>query len=436
MSEGHLGLFDVIAISLGAIIGGGIFAVLGIASAIAGMGIVISYILGGIIALTTAYSYINITNKIKEDGGSFTFLEFYYPDKKYGGIIAWLLIFGYIGSMSMYAYAFGAFIIIYFNQVENIFFNRITVSILILLFFYVVNKMGIHTTTEVENIMVYTKVLILFVFGVIGIYILSSDDVYYTFAANIPLLVNSVFGLSIIFVSFQGFQVLAYEFTEIRGGLSTYSKGIFISILVATLVYILVAIVTILTLTPGEILEYEDTVLAYAAKKIFTSEIAVRIAFLLIVIAAIFSTASAINATLFSTIRLTRSIAIKGYLPRIFEHMDEEKDVPYNSLKLVTVVTILFTIIGSLKEISAFASFLFLIIFLVVNFLAFKDKSLDINRLIPIIGQVGCIMVIILFTIYNILFDIKLLLIIFAITISIIIVELVYLRYRNNRHVN
>ena len=107
MSE-KIGLSDSISIGIGAMIGGGIFSVLGLAVILSGAYAPYSFLLGGGIAFLVGYSYIKLSNAYPSEGGSFTYIaESFNP--RVGGYIGWLLCIGYISTLALYAYAFGSY---------------------------------------------------------------------------------------------------------------------------------------------------------------------------------------------------------------------------------------------------------------------------------------------------------------------------------------
>lgn len=115
MSDGRLGLTEAVSIALGGMIGGGIYAVLGVITQITEAATWFAFFLAGIIAICTGYSYIQLNELITSDGsdggGSVTFVQSFTGNSTLAGMIGWTLLLGYIGSMAMYAFAFAEFTI-------------------------------------------------------------------------------------------------------------------------------------------------------------------------------------------------------------------------------------------------------------------------------------------------------------------------------------
>lgn len=388
MSE-KLGLKEVVAMGVGGIIGGGIFAVLGVAAQISGNAAFLTYAIAGVIALVSGRSYWHMTEQLREEGGSFTFLEHYVENKNIAGIVGWVLIVGYIGTMAMYAYAFGSFAAGMFG-IEAAHFIRGLLSMGIVGVFVAINLAGIDKTGGSENLMVYAKVAILGLFCVAGIYGLLAKPSLELFKSGLfnTGIVSPIVGVGAIFVSFEGFQLLTYEYSEIRDRQQTLRKGIMYSIIISTVIYVFVSLIATNLLTASQIAANKETVLAFAASKIFQTPLLNKASYILVSIAALFSTASAINATLFGTSRLTHKIAEEGELPEIFSFRDK-KGIPVQSILIVGAATALFTFLGTLERITTFASVSFTIVFSVVNYLSFKESVHRRNKAIAGLGLIG-----------------------------------------------
>ena len=113
-SKGNLGVLAVWALAAGGMVGGGIYTVLGVVIAVSAQWAWLAFLLTGLIALPSAYSYVFLTNKFKKEGGVFVFLE-EIKAKAMAGNLAWMLILGYVLTISVYAFAFGHYVSFAFN---------------------------------------------------------------------------------------------------------------------------------------------------------------------------------------------------------------------------------------------------------------------------------------------------------------------------------
>ena len=112
--------------------------------------------------------------------------------------------------------------------------------------------------------------------------------------------------------------------------------------------------------------------------------------FVLIGIAALLSTASAINATLFGAARLAMVMASEHALPRVFSLRERIRPVPWVALAALTAAALAFALVAPLEIISTFASATFLLIFFAINFSAWRlRRRIGLAGLWPLAGAVA-----------------------------------------------
>lgn len=159
--EGELGLPELIAIGVGGMIGGGIFSVLGLAVDISGHAAPLAFLIGSAIAGVAGYSYIRLALTYRSDGASFTYLEKAFPKtQSIAGIAGWTVVLGYIGTLALYAYTFGAYSAHLFGA-DSSTPARSALSTGSLLVFLVINAAGTSKMGKAEDIAVYTKIALL-----------------------------------------------------------------------------------------------------------------------------------------------------------------------------------------------------------------------------------------------------------------------------------
>ena len=376
----QLSLKEVIAMGVGGMIGGGIFSVLGLAIAEAGRAAPLAFALGGLIALVTGMAYARLGLAYQSDGGSFTYLEKAFAHPNVAGIGGWLLLAGYIGTLALYAYTFGAYGSAMLGSGLPAYPSQHLLASLILLAFLAVNLYGVKASGMTELLIVTVKVLILLLFATIGLFFVKSDHL-------LPLFdhghLGVLMGAALIFVAYEGFELIPNAVNEMETPERNLARGIFWSIAITILVYVLVSLVAVGNLLPEEIRRYGEYALAVAAKPFLG-----QAGFLLISLAALFSTASAINATLFGTARLGKVMAEERDLPAAFAFSRRERGIPWFSLTVITMVTLAFVNLGDLTMIASFSSSTFLLIFLAINLSAWQlRRQIGIHPVYPLLGM-------------------------------------------------
>jgi amino acid transporter len=375
-----LNLKEVIAMGVGGMVGGGIFSVLGLAIAQAGHAAPIAFALGGIIALLTGLSYSRLGLHFQSDGGSFTYLEKAFRNRNIAGIGGWLLLVGYVGTMALYAYTFGVYgaAMLGDSGGQNPAMHHLLES-LVLLSFLGVNLYGVKASGSSELLIVTIKVLILGLFAIIGLFYVKSDHLLPVFNQGG---LGVVMGAALIFVAYEGFELIPNAVNEMEKPERNLRRGILWSIAITAFIYVLVSLVAVGNLLPEEITKYGEYALAEAARP-FLGEAG----FLLIGLAALFSTASAINATMFGTARLGMVMATDDALPSVFGFRRKQNHIPWVSLLAITACTLAFVNLADLTIISSFASSTFLLIFAAINLSAWHmRKTIPGNRWTPLIG--------------------------------------------------
>ncbi|MDY7080876.1 MAG: APC family permease [Halobacteria archaeon] len=428
MSEEKLGVKEAISFALGGIIGGGIFAVLGVVAKVAGKTAWIAYFVAGVVVMATGYSYVKL-NEIGSmtggSGGAVSFIEEFLDRPTLAGMVGWTLIVGYIGTIAMYGYAFGA----YFGAIFGI--TRIPViglpsrpvmSALVIAVFIGINILGIRESGLIEDVLVAIKLLIVAGFGILGIwYGYGHAELEFGIVESLQNPIGPVIAAGVAFVSFEGWQLLFYDQGSIKNPVDTVRKSVYISIPVSTLAYILVAFVTLSLVSQQEVTAHPDLALAVAAEK-FSGQIG----YILIGIAAVASTASAINATLFSTALFAKGMSTDDLLPEQIAST-RESGVPTKALLIIGGFTIVFTVYGSLTAITEFASLSFVLVFGAVNYLALKQRS-HLNSLIPAVGLVGTALFLPVFTWHLYTEEFNVFLLVIGIAIILLLIEGLYFK--------
>ena len=376
-----LRLREIVALGVGGMVGGGIFSVLGLAIDQAGHAAPVAFALGGGIALLTGLSYARLGLAFRSDGGSFTYLEHAFGPPNIAGIGGWLLVAGYVGTLSLYAYTFGAYGAALLGIPDDGNIGRHLLQSAILLAFLGVNLTGVKASGTTEDAIVLIKVVILGVFVVAGAGQMRHDYMAPVFDKTAPAI---VMGAALIFVAYEGFELIPNAVHEMRDPSRDLLRGVLLAIGLTTLIYVLVSLVVVGTVLPATVERYKEYVLAVAAGPSLG-----HAGFMLVAIAAMLSASSAINATLFGAARLAEVMAQDHALPRVFTLKQQTRDIPWVSLLAITSASIAFVNFGSLTIISSFASATFLLIFAAINLAALRLRSrIGCRMTVPLAGMI------------------------------------------------
>ena len=379
--DGKIGLLAVVSIGVGGMVGGGIFAVLGLAVELAHGGTPAAFALAGIVALLTTYSYAKLSVTYPSRGGTVTFLDRVFGAGMLTGSLNLLLWLSYVVMLSLYALAFGSYGATFLPPGWQVIGTHVLISLSVI-FIAGLNLLSTELIGKAEDWIVIVKVAILLTF--IGVGLTSVDASRVALDTWAPPLQLAAGGM-IIFLAYEGFELIANTANDVRDAKRTLPRAYYIAVGFVISLYVLVSVVTVGNLPVDKIVAARDYALAEAARPFLGPT-----GFTLIAIAAMLSTASAINATLYGSARLSYSIARDGELPEILER--KVWNQPVAGLLITSGLTLLVANFFDLSSIATVGSAGFLLIFAAVNTAnALHASRTDSHGWISAAGAGACI---------------------------------------------
>lgn len=361
-------------------VGGGIFAVLGLAVQLARGGTPIAFIIAGAVALLTAYSYAKLSVAYPSRGGTVKFLDRAFGAGMFTGSLNVLLWLSYIVMLSLYAFAFGSYGATFLPDVWQSSGRHVLISVSIVAVTGL-NLLNAELIGRAEDWIVGLKILILFVFVGTGLAGVQSDRLApESWAPPLQLAAGGM----IIFLAYEGFELIANTAQDVRDGNYNLPRAYYTAVAFVIVLYVLVAVVTTGNLSVDRIVAAKDYALAQAARPFLG-----QTGFTLIAIAALLSTASAINATLYGAARLSYCIARDGELPAGLERKIWGQ--PVEGLFITAGLTLFVANSFDLTSISTLGSAGFLLIFLAVNLAnARRANHTKSHSWISFVGAAAC----------------------------------------------
>jgi amino acid transporter len=363
MSNSKLGFNATWSMAVGGMVGGGIFSTLGVVVGIAGAWAWLSFVAAGLIALTAGYSYVKLSAYYGEGGGAFTFLRKINADG-FAGSLSWVLIIGYVLTNAVYAFTFGQYLG-YVMELGPWFARMAGVAIMAL--FIGLNLRGVGEAGSVEVFLVWFKLVVLV--GLAGWGLTKWDHLMLSQSVPDAGIGAALFGAASVFMAYEGFQLLTYDYKDIDNPQKTLPRAVLSAIAVVIVVYVIVALGTVMLVGADQVVLHKEVALAIAGQKAFGTA-----GLIIVTIAAAFSTGSAINATLFATARLTYRVAENGELPAALNHKNAV-DIPDRAVILLGTAAAVLAAVGTLTSLVEAASLSFLFTFSVVCGLAFHQRA-------------------------------------------------------------
>lgn len=209
-------LTEAISIGIGGMVGGGIFAVLGLAVTLSKGGTPLAFLFAGILALITSYSYVKLSKKYADRGGTVKFINQGFGRTVFSGGINNLLWVSYIIMLSLYASAFGS----YAPNLAPITGNELDFHIYasaIIVLASIINYYSIKVVGMIESYAVIIKLVILISFIGVGLYgLMGNPNLEQLSPENWEAPLQLLTGGMVIFVAYEGFELIANSAPDIE----------------------------------------------------------------------------------------------------------------------------------------------------------------------------------------------------------------------------
>ncbi len=380
-----LNLLDATSVGIGAIIGAGIFVVLGLAIGYAGPAVIISIIIAGIVASFTAFSFAELGSAIPKEGGAYEFaFELISPFA--GFLVGSLWLFAQIVAGAAISLGFASYFVAIFPT-----FPLKTVAVVAALALTGLNLIGIKQSTAVNNILVIIKIAILSLFIGFGIFQIHPQN----FSQFSP---NGLFGIlqgaGFIFFAYLGFGRIAALGEEVKNPERNLPLAVLIALVVSVIIYVLTGL-TATGLQDYHILAQSGSPIAEAAKVMGNFTIVAAVSF-----GALIATISVLLTNLIGSSRVAFAMARNGQLPKAIAKVSSRFGTPYISIFVMGALLTVLVFALDLKQTVAITSFAILSVHLTVNFSAIRLRKkmtstegfrVPLYPLIPSLGILSCI---------------------------------------------
>lgn len=381
-SRRDIGPAGAFSIGIGGIVGGGIFATLGLAGTQARGATFLSFMVGGFVALLTAYSYVRLSLTYPGEGGTVTFLNRAFANSLFAGGLNMLLVLSYVMIMALYAGAFANYASSFLAESARSAGQRVLAPAIIVLL-AIVNLVGPKLVEKSALAFNIGKLGILSLFVVAGLLspALSFSRLGPSGWASPLEIVGS--GM-LVFLSYEGFELIANASGHIRKPATTLPVAYYGSIVFAIVLYVLIVIVVIGHLSFAALTAAQDRSVAVAAQTFMG-----KFGGVLLVIGAILATASAINSDFYGASKLPKILAEEKQMPKRYRR--EIWGRHPLALFMIAGVSIVITRYIDLHAISASASAGFLVVFATVNAGNFRlARQTHSRRWISAVAAAAC----------------------------------------------
>jgi APA family basic amino acid/polyamine antiporter len=398
-----VGLLDLTSLGLGAVIGTGIFVIIGEAVGLTGPSIILSFALAGITCMFSALAYSEMASTIPVSGSAYT-----YTYATFGEFIAWIigwdLIIEYGISVAGIAIGWGQ----YFNELldaafgvtlpESISLPREDGGSFNLPAVFVVLAMvgllayGVRETARSNTIMVGIKLLVLALFVIFGLTAFDGGNLE-------PFTTDGLNGVveaaALIFFAYIGFDAISTSGEEVENPQRNMPLAIIGALLIVTLLYIVVAIVAVGAL-PADKLGEADAPLAAALGDGAGYSWGATV----ISIGALVAITSVVLTILYGLTRVVFAMSRDGLLPAFFSRLSGRRTPAATTITFGAGIALL-AAVASLETIAELINIGTLFAFFLVNIgvIVLRRTRPDLERgfrvpwvpVVPLIGAALCV---------------------------------------------
>ncbi|UCG45945.1 MAG: amino acid permease [Candidatus Bathyarchaeota archaeon] len=361
-----VGLFALTSWGVGIILGAGIYVLVGEAAGIAGNSVWLSFIVGAMVASLTGLSYAELSSVFPRDAAEYVYVRIACGCEILSFAVGWMTVLTGIISASTVALGFAGYL-------EGLFgLPRVVGALLLIVGLSYVNFRGIKESTRMNILFTFIEAVGLMFLVAIGIGSLGSVDLL-----EAPNGITGILAASaLIFFAYLGFEDIVNIAEETKTPEKTIPRALVLSILISTLLYVLVAVVSV-SLVDWQILGISSAPLASAASTVLGEG-----AFTAMSLIALFATSNTVLIMLVVGSRMIYGMAKEGAFPKALSRVNRRKGTPWAAILITLAASVIFLFLGDLELIASLTSFGAFITFAFVNIslIYIRYRRADLER--------------------------------------------------------
>lgn len=384
----EIGTFEATAFGVGIILGAGIYALIGPAAGLAGNSLWMSFVLGAVIGSFTGLSYAELSTMFPRAAAEYVYAKRATGNQFLAFVLGWLIVFAEVVAASTVAIGFAGYLRPFLYAPAPM------IAIALIGLLSLVNFTGIKESSKVNVVFTGIEISGLALIIVLGMGRFPNVN-YFESASGLQGVVAAG---ALVFFAYIGFEDIVNMAEETENPAKTIPRALILSIIVTTVLYVFVAISSVSLASWAE-LGRSEAPLAYAASRVLGQN-----AFLILSVIALFATANTVLILLIVGSRMVYGIANDGSLPRLLSTVHGKTGTPWLAILVVMLLSMFFSMLGSLEVLAGVTNFAAFTIFAIVNssliWLRFKRPDADrpfkvpfsIRKVpvIPLLGLISC----------------------------------------------
>ncbi len=376
----ELGLAETVSYGIGIIIGAGVYALIGIGAGLTGHMLWFAFLITGILALCTAWSYANLCKLYPKEAAEYNFSIHAFGIRPFAFIVEWMFLIAMIVFSSVVARGFA-------NYFSELFGTPVEITAIVaIIILTLVNSFGIKRASLINDICNLATILGLLLIILLVFSSPKSDIMPVITDFSFPLGITGLLSaVSVMFFAYVGFETIANISEEVKDSRKNVPLAILISVAISMAFYIAVAIAALSVATSVE-LAASKAPLSLVFERAFGSHPEI------FSIIAIFATANTILLALFTASRILFGLGRAGRLPKGFASLNTSGS-PNLAVCAVGVGAILAIIAFDLKQAAQFADLIAFFTYSVINLsflaIAFRANGPKFSLVPGLIGLIG-----------------------------------------------
>jgi amino acid transporter len=354
-SRTYLSVRQAAFIGVGAMVGAGIFSLLGAAGAVAGAAVWLSFLLAGVVAGLQGYSFAKFGAKYPSAGGLLEYVAKGFGDGHFTGITAWLTYAANAIVTAMVAVSFGSYATELFTGDSQVWAK--VFAALIIIAMTAVNVVGSKLVANAQTVIVYVVLGILSVFAVVTLVNMTPSLLA---PSGYPPFRDIVSAVALTFFAFLGFGIITFTAKDLRDPSRQLPRAMYLALAIATVIYIAISLGVFGTLTVDKVISSGGTAIAVAAEPTLG-----RAGYWLMSVTALFATAGATNAGLYPAPGLSDRLVETGQFPPVMARRLGGR--LSSGLAIAAVACLVLAVVFKLDAIASIGSAVALLIFTLIT---------------------------------------------------------------------
>ncbi|MEM1246798.1 MAG: amino acid permease [Acidobacteriota bacterium] len=343
---------------LGTIVGAGVYVLIGAVAGRAGLYAPIAFLMSAFIAALTSRSYAELSARFPKSAGEAVYVRQAFGNPHLAALTGLAVIVTGIVSAATIANGFAGYVQVFVDSPAEV------VIVLFLVMLCAVAVWGI-----LESVLVATVITVLSIAGLLIVVFLASDSLLALRAGWPELLppfefgawTGITFGAFLAFYAFIGFEDMVNVAEEVQDPRRTLPLAIYLALLMASFLYVLVALVAVLSLEAQALAASEAPLVDVVAAAGKTD------AAPLIAVLSLLSVTNSALAQIIMASRILSGMSRDGALPAWFANVSSRTRTPVRATVFTGGVVLIFALALPLVTLAEITSFVILTVFILVN---------------------------------------------------------------------